>query len=60
MFITTEYRYIKYMKNIYGQHIKMYKGERFMWQTLRITDVKKKLRTNFEHGLSDEEVRKKI
>ena len=31
-----------------------------MWQTLRITDVKKKLKTNFEQGLSNEEVRKKI
>lgn len=31
-----------------------------MWQTLRITDVKKKFRTNFEHGLSNEEVRQKV
>lgn len=31
-----------------------------MWQTLRITDVKKKLRTNFDFGLTNEEVRKEI
>ena len=37
----------------------MYKGDGVMWQTLRITDVKKKLKTNFEYGLSSEEVRKK-
>ena len=30
-----------------------------MWHTLRITDVRKKLRTNLEYGLSNEEVRKK-
>lgn len=31
-----------------------------MWQTLKITEIKKKLRTNFDFGLTNEEVRKKI
>ena len=31
-----------------------------MWQTLGITDTKRKQRTSIEHGLSNEEARRKI
>ena len=29
-----------------------------MWYTLKITDVKKELKSNFDYGLTNEEVRK--
>lgn len=45
---------------IWTTYKKNYKGERNMWQTLKITEIKKKLRTNFDFGLTNEEVRKKI
>ena len=38
----------------------MYKGEIAMWQTMSVTDVRRKLRTNIDYGLNCEEARKKI
>ncbi len=35
------------------------KGEKVMWETLRKEEVLKKLETNFRHGLSQEEVKKR-
>ncbi len=35
------------------------KGEKVMWETLRKEEVLKKLETNFRHGLSQEDVKKR-